>query len=138
MHVPDHKRLKVDDKSYKCVLLGMSEESKAYRLFYPTAKKVVISRDVVFEENESWNWGRSNEETKLDVLEWGDSDSNEEHSDSVGSEDGTEVDQHEEVSSSSESLELSSPSSSEGRNRRAPVWMQDYVSREGLSEEEDG
>lgn len=86
------KWLKLDDKSYKCVLLRISEESKAYRLFDPIAKKVVISIDVVFEENESWNWGRTNEEVKLDVLEWGDSDSDEERSDYAGSEDEAEED----------------------------------------------
>lgn len=131
------KRLKLDDKSYKCVFLGMSEESKAYRLFDPIAKKVVLSKDVVFEENESWNWGRTNEEVKLDMLEWGDSDSDEERSDSAGSEDKEEEeDQQEEVPSSNE-CELSSPSSPEERNRRAPMWMQDYVSGERLSKEED-
>ena len=52
IHVPDSKRKKLDDKSFQCVLLGMSEESKAYRLYDPTSKKIVVSRDVVFEENE--------------------------------------------------------------------------------------
>ena len=32
VHVSDGKRKKLDDKSFQCVLLGMSEESKAYRL----------------------------------------------------------------------------------------------------------
>ena len=27
---------------------------------------------MVFVENEKWDWKRSNEETELDVLEWGD------------------------------------------------------------------
>lgn len=33
IHVPDVKREKLDDKSIKCVFLGISEESKAYRLY---------------------------------------------------------------------------------------------------------
>ena len=49
VHVSDNKRKKLDDKSFQCVLLGMSENSKAYRLYDPTSKKIVVSRDVVFE-----------------------------------------------------------------------------------------
>lgn len=50
-HVPDSKRLKLDNKSLKCILLGVSEESKAYRLFDPISNKIIISRDVVFDED---------------------------------------------------------------------------------------
>ena len=32
------------------MLLGVSEESKAYRLYDPATKRIVVSRDVVFEE----------------------------------------------------------------------------------------
>ena len=73
-HVPDQKRIKLDNKSIQCVLLGVSDESKAYRLFDPTSKKIIVSRDVVFEENKGWNWNISNEETTSDALEWGDSE----------------------------------------------------------------
>ena len=46
VHVSDSKRKKLDDKSFQYVLLGMSEESKAYRLYDPVSKKIVVSRDV--------------------------------------------------------------------------------------------
>ncbi|WKA06415.1 hypothetical protein VitviT2T_024314 [Vitis vinifera] len=85
VHVPDNKRKKLDDKSFQCVLLGVSEKSKAYRLYDPVSKKIVVSRDVVFEEDKCWNWGRSNEEVRLDVLEWG--GSNEEGSEDEQGED---------------------------------------------------
>ena len=55
VHVSDSKRKKLDNKSFQCVLLGMSEESKAYRLYDPASKKIVVSKDVVFEENECWD-----------------------------------------------------------------------------------
>ena len=55
MHVPNEKRIKLEDKSYKCVFLGVSEESKAYRLYDPESKKIVTSRDVIFAEEETWN-----------------------------------------------------------------------------------
>ena len=53
VHIPDVRRTKLDAKSFTCVLLGVSEKSKAYRLYDPVAKKVVISRDVVFDEDKS-------------------------------------------------------------------------------------
>ena len=51
VHVPDAKRKKLEDKSFSCVLLGVSEESKAYRLYDPISKRIVVSRDVKFEED---------------------------------------------------------------------------------------
>ncbi|CAL9019232.1 unnamed protein product [Prunus brigantina] len=47
VHVPDQKRIKLDDKSIQCVLLGVSDDSKAYRLFDPVSKKIIV-RDVIF------------------------------------------------------------------------------------------
>jgi hypothetical protein len=49
-HVPDSQRTKLDDNSIKCIHLGVSEESKAYKLYDPEKKKIIISRNVVFEE----------------------------------------------------------------------------------------
>lgn len=34
----------------KCVLLGVSDDSKAWRIYDPIAKKIVVSKDVIFEE----------------------------------------------------------------------------------------
>jgi transposase InsO family protein len=73
VHVPDNLRKKLDDKSFQCVLLGMSEESKTYILYNPISGKIVTSRDVVFDENECWNWQGNNEISASDTLEWGDS-----------------------------------------------------------------
>ncbi|GKV23723.1 hypothetical protein SLEP1_g33425 [Rubroshorea leprosula] len=55
-HVPDKKRSKLDDKGEKCIFLGVSNQSKAYRLYNPLTKKVIISRDVVFDEASTWSW----------------------------------------------------------------------------------
>ena len=55
-YVPDVKRKKLDDKGVKCIFLGISEHSKAYKLLNPITKKIVISRDVVFVEDSTWNW----------------------------------------------------------------------------------
>lgn len=76
VHVPDAKRTKLEDKSVACVLLGVSEESKAYRLYDPITKKVIISKDVVFEEKKTWDWDKSCEEQLLVDLEWNEGEEN--------------------------------------------------------------
>lgn len=67
--IPDARRKKLDDKSLKCVMLGMSEESKAYRLYDPVTKRIVISRDLIFEEDEGWKWGMNAEAVQLNALD---------------------------------------------------------------------
>ena len=74
VHVPDAKRTKLDDKSLCCILLGVSEVSKAYKLYDPISQKIIISRDVVFDEDKSWDWDKQYEETILCDLDWGDKD----------------------------------------------------------------
>ncbi|KAL6344121.1 hypothetical protein AAG906_029789 [Vitis piasezkii] len=64
----------------------VSEESKGYRLFDPIAKRVVVSKDVIFEEEKQWDWD-------------------------------------------SEELRQSC-------DRQPPTWMGDYVSGEGLFEDD--
>ena len=54
-HVPKKIRGKLDDQSEKCIFTGYSKQSKAYKLYNPVTKKIIISRDVVFKEQESWN-----------------------------------------------------------------------------------
>ena len=51
--VPETKRKKLDDRGEKCIFIGYSEESKAYKLYNPLTYKVVVSRDVIFSEEES-------------------------------------------------------------------------------------
>ena len=49
-HVPKEIRTKLDDKAVKCIFVGYSKESKGYRLYNPVSKKVLTSRDVIFDE----------------------------------------------------------------------------------------
>lgn len=138
VHTPDARRTKLDDKSVKCVLLGVSEESKAYRLYNPISEKIVISRDVVFAENEAWNWNSSSDEKNNDILQWDDMEEEENEENQVVEEDVNEEVEEEAINSpSSESNEEEIVSPVQGRNRREPVWWQDYVSGEGLSEEDE-
>eukprot|EP00253_Pinus_taeda_P015702 PITA_15702 len=54
-HIPDQLRRKLDNKGEKCIFIGYSEESKAYRLYIPSTKKFFVSRDVQFIEEEAWD-----------------------------------------------------------------------------------
>ena len=56
----------------KCVLLEVSEESKAYRLYDPLSNKIVISRDVTFNKNDRWPWNSTHADNIDISLDWGD------------------------------------------------------------------
>ena len=49
-HMSRDERRKLDSKSRKCILVGYGEETKAYRLFDPEHGRVILSRNVVFNE----------------------------------------------------------------------------------------
>lgn len=42
---------KLDGKSEKCIFVGYNAQSKAYKLYNSVSGKVVISRNVVFNED---------------------------------------------------------------------------------------
>lgn len=54
--IPEEKRRKLDDKEEKCIFLIVSEQSKACKLYNPITKKIIISRDVNFDEDRFWSW----------------------------------------------------------------------------------
>lgn len=60
VHISNNQRTKLDDKSLKCVLLRVSDETKAYRLLDANTKKIT-SRDVVFAEKEGCKWNETTE-----------------------------------------------------------------------------
>lgn len=51
VHIPNQRRVKLDDRSHACIFLGMSEKSKAYKMYNPVNKRPVISKDVIFDED---------------------------------------------------------------------------------------
>ncbi|KAH9655417.1 Integrase catalytic domain-containing protein [Citrus sinensis] len=46
------ERTKLDPKSRRCIFLGYADRVKGYRLWDPTAHKIVISRAIIFVENQ--------------------------------------------------------------------------------------
>lgn len=64
-HIPKENRNKLDGKGEKCIFIGYSDESKGYRLYQPESKKLIISRDVIFDEGAQWKWNENNSEVPV-------------------------------------------------------------------------
>lgn len=62
VHVPDAKITKLDVKSLRCVLLGVSGVSKAYMIYDPISQNIIKSMDIIFEEDQGWDWDKKCEE----------------------------------------------------------------------------
>jgi hypothetical protein len=75
-HVPSEKRTKLDPTTQQGILVGYSEVSKAYQIYIPSQRRVVVSRDVRFEEGRAFRRSLESRdnieevpETQIDVSE---------------------------------------------------------------------
>jgi hypothetical protein len=148
VHVPKVRRTKLDNISFMSVCLGVSKEFKGYRLFNTIIKKIVVSRDMIFEEEKQWDWNESYEEQILIDLEWGDDaiagvdDNKGEDGENINGvkNDGEDVSETNsgkregDVSPNNRDVE----DNEDGNRIKEPsAWMRDYVSGEGLGLSED-
>ncbi|KAH9663295.1 hypothetical protein KPL70_019630 [Citrus sinensis] len=114
------ERTKLDAKSRRCIFLGYADGVKGYRLWDPTAHKIVISRDVIFVEDQLQRKDEDNgtvkekSETVPVYVE-----NNPEDSDS--SEAASEHEEQEPVESEAPEVRRST------RERRPPTWHSEYV-----------
>ena len=53
-HVPSEKRTKLEATGERGIFVGYDETSKAFRIYLPTQRKVVVRRDVKFEEEKAF------------------------------------------------------------------------------------
>lgn len=53
-HVPSQKSTKLEPIAKKGVFVGSNKTSKAYRIYIPSLRKVVVRRDVKFEEDRTF------------------------------------------------------------------------------------
>ena len=53
-HVPFEKRTKLEPTLEKGILVGYSETTKGYRIYIPEQQKIVVRRDVRFEEDRAF------------------------------------------------------------------------------------
>ena len=59
-HVPKPLRRKLDSKARECIFVGYCLTSKAYRFWCPRKKKILIARDVIFDEETSSHFSSQN------------------------------------------------------------------------------
>lgn len=86
--VPDEKRRKLDSKAIESIFVGYDLNSKAYRCYIPSTRKVVISRDVKFIHKDSdWKNDVIQEEQEIIITDSKPSESPK-HSRDNGSADG--------------------------------------------------
>jgi len=68
VHVPDQNIKKLDAKSELYIFIGYSETSKAYKLYNPLTNKLIVSRDVIFDEGGVYGHQKSHVEKTKSVL----------------------------------------------------------------------
>jgi hypothetical protein len=49
---------KLDDRRWPMVFIGFELGSKTYRTYDPVSKKVIVLRDIVFDEQAQWDWNK--------------------------------------------------------------------------------
>ncbi|KAD5961638.1 hypothetical protein E3N88_13111 [Mikania micrantha] len=157
-----------DERSQKCTFLGISVESKAYRLYDPIHQKIIVSKDVTFNEEDKWMWSKdemgSSEliipENYIELLDdvvdiprnpHHGASSSDVHVDGVhsssdvggvqpSSDDVLQSPHITNVSSTSQQHqnddETEAAVRTSKRSGKAPAWLNDYQSGEGLSDEE--
>ncbi|KAG7546288.1 Zinc finger CCHC-type [Arabidopsis suecica] len=133
---------KLDDRSKALVHLGTEPGSKAYRLLDPTKRRIVVSRDVVFDEKRSWNWSHSGEDKsnnapgmfKFSLGEFGNHGLREENQEAV--ENRTEEENEDENSSNED--EASDNNNMEDIENHEQVQTQPTLRRSGRQSNKPG
>lgn len=65
--IPKARRIKLDDKGEKYIFVGYGDRTMGYKLYNPLTKKVIINRDVVSEEDQTWSWNDKKNESGLQI-----------------------------------------------------------------------
>lgn len=136
-------RKKLDDRSRPLVHLGTEPGRKAYRLLDPISKKITVSRDVVFMEEEGWKWNEKSKETEdktlsINLGEYGNRGLREVESVSEEKEDDKTVkveqlSEQDDASSEREVVEVSDEEEDQPQLRRStrtkttPEYLSDYI-----------
>uniref|UniRef100_A0A803PAK3 CCHC-type domain-containing protein n=1 Tax=Cannabis sativa TaxID=3483 RepID=A0A803PAK3_CANSA len=131
-HIPDEKREKLDDKGEKCIFLGVSDQSKAYKLYNPNTKKIIISRDVIFDEERTWAWNENIVQQQIPANFDGDEEKRQQQQQPVEivQQPTTTITQspHDDEAPTEQRLQ---------RERKRPAWMMDYEVSDSDDSEED-
>ncbi|GKV42713.1 hypothetical protein SLEP1_g50091 [Rubroshorea leprosula] len=144
-HVPDQKRKKLDNKGEKCIFLGVSDPPKAYKLYNPSTKKIVISRDVVFDEEQIWPGSKNGTSKCISVdFDGGDDEEKQQSIENVqqqldmDEQQQSEMNEQQSASTSNALEDAQSPTAAKEdeqrpqRVRKRPAWMTDYEKAIGV------
>ena len=55
---PPLVRQKLDDKADIGIFAGYNNQSRGYKVFNIKTQKVIVTRDVTFDENAYWDWDK--------------------------------------------------------------------------------
>lgn len=116
-------------------------------MYDPNAKRIIISKEVRFDEKKKWNWDEQVEEDKFvecseeeEVQEVPPETQNEgtEGAENTGVSNGEE--EATAVDTRAEEMKSDASRSRAGRNKQKPVWMRDYVCEDRgiITKEDDG
>ncbi|KAM2677793.1 hypothetical protein EV1_004297 [Malus domestica] len=64
-HIPSQLRKKFDEKARKGIFMGYGSCEKGYRVYDLQSKKIILSRSVVFNEDQCWSWEYRQVETPV-------------------------------------------------------------------------
>ncbi|KAG6384430.1 hypothetical protein SASPL_155755 [Salvia splendens] len=123
VHVLKSNRTKLDPKAKQCIFVGYDTHRKGWRCMDLETKKVVVSRDVVFDEISSDHIGANDKSITTDLLSvCGDAESNDKRSITTSS--GENVQQSETIEAGARRFD---------RQRRPPTHLVDYEVEVNLS-----
>ena len=111
--------MKLDNKGEKCIFPSVSDKSKAYKLFNPSTMKIIISRDVVFDEKNTWTWKQNGVKENI-LVDFDDDEKGQQPVENEQEEEGTQN-----VLIANQSP-LAAESQRPQRVRRRPTWMTNY------------
>ena len=61
-HVLSEKRTKFEPTAERGIFVGYDETSKAFHIYLPSQRRVVVRRDVIFEEEQAFRKSRESEQ----------------------------------------------------------------------------
>ena len=125
---------KLDNISQTLVHLGIEQGSKAYRLYNPSTRRIVVCRDVKFDEKACWNWNETDKGKQVESgkfhMTWGSSVDEGKSPFVIGSHQEenieTETDQQEETTEPTPREDHVAPRRS-SREVKLPKHLEDYI-----------
>lgn len=106
-----------------CVFLGVSDQSKAYKLYNSNIKKIIFSWDVIFDEENLWAW--TDRTSQQQILVDFDNEDDEKNPEALENEQQHGICP---MTVPNEPLEHSDAAhkARPRRSRKKPIWMDDY------------